>query len=344
MSPAEPVDSSALAPLREPVRLGRICMEKVWGGRSLERVLGAPLEGEGPIGETWELVDRLEQNSVVRGGPHDGRELRDLRATDREALLGATRPTAEDRFPVLVKYISTSQPLSVQVHPDDAAAERLHAGEAGKTESWYIVDAEPDSQIHLGLREGVDPSELVRAAGGAGVVDLLQTWPVRAGQFVHVPAGTLHAIGKGITLVEVQQNSDVTYRLYDWGRVGLDGAPRPVHVDECLLAATYEVPITGPVTPELVPAEAGGREAHLVETETYGLSLLELDGSRRLETAGRAQALVVLDGRGRLEVEGAAEPLELAAGETWLVPAAAGAYELAAIGDSLRLLLVDTRA
>lgn len=319
-------------------------MEKVWGGHSLEGVLGISLADRGPIGETWELVDRLEENSVVRGGTHDGRELRDLRATDREALLGATRPTAEDRFPVLVKYISTSQALSVQVHPDDAAAERLHSGESGKTESWYIIDAEPDSQIHLGLREGVDPSELVRCAGGAGVVDLLQTFPVRPGQFIHVPAGTLHAIGKGITLVEVQQNSDVTYRLYDWGRVGLDGQPRPVHVDECLMAARYDGPTPGPTLPEVEPVDAGGREARLVETETYALALLEVDGARLLETEGRAQALVFLEGSGRLLVEGSDERLEFTAGETWLVPASVGAYEVAAGGDMLRFLLVETRS
>lgn len=344
MSPAEPVDTTSAPPLREPVRLGRICMEKVWGGRSLERVLGVPLEGEGPIGETWELVDRLDQNSVVRGGPHDGRALRDLRATDREALLGATVPTAEDRFPLMVKYLSTSQPLSVQVHPDDATAARLHAGEAGKTESWLVVDAEPDSQIHLGLREGVDPSEFVRAACSAEVVDLLRTWPIRAGQFVHVPAGTLHAIGKGITLVEVQQNSDVTYRLYDWGRVGLDGRPRPVHVDECLMAANYDAPVAGPVTPELSSVGGDNHEAALVDAGSYRLTLHEVGSSRGFDTAGRAQVLVVLGGRGRLHLTGADEPLEVAAGETWLVPAVVGEYEVGCPEGRLRFLLVDTQA
>lgn len=343
MSSSDP-ETHASTALSAPLRLGRIFLEKVWGGRSLERVPGIELEGDGPIGETWELVDRTDHNSVVRGGEADGEHLRDLMATDRESLLGASRPTAEGRFPVLIKYLSASEPLSVQVHPNDAIATKLGAGDCGKTESWYILDAEPGSLVYLGLRPEVDPSELCTAAGGPGVVDALRAWPVTAGQFVHVPAGTLHAIGAGITLVEVQQNSDVTYRLYDWGRVGLDGKPRETHVNECLLATNYDEPVTGPVDPALESLGGDNHGARLVDTEHYGLGLFEVGSHIDLDTAGQAQALVLLEGTARLRLPDAVDPLLMERGDTWLVPATIGTYRLESTEGIAKVLVVDTKA
>ncbi len=334
------------AGLRMPLRMDRIAFEKVWGGRALERVPGIPLEIEGPVGETWELVDRVAENSTVRGGPHDGQALRELMAVDRDALLGAGRPTADGRFPVLIKYLHAAKPLSVQVHPDDRTARQLHAGESGKTESWYILDAEPGSLIYLGLREGVDSSDLASIASGPGLVDALQPWPVEAGQFVHVPAGTLHAIGEGITLVEVQQNSDVTYRLYDWGRAGLDGEPRETHVDEGLLAICYEEPIEGPKVLELQGLGGDNRCAALHDGEHYGMTLYELGSRIELDTRGMARAVVAIDGELRLRVSASEDPWEVETGDTWLLPAAVGAYSIepAKVGGAARVLLVDTKS
>ena len=343
MSASDP-ETHASTALRAPLRLGRIFLEKVWGGRSLERVPGIALEGDGPIGETWELVDRTDQNSVVRGGEADGTHLRDLMATERDALLGTAQATDEGRFPVLIKYLSASEPLSVQVHPNDAVAKKLGAGDSGKTESWYILDAEPGSLVYLGLRPEIDPTELCTAAGGPGVVDTLRAWPVTAGQFVHVPAGTLHAIGAGITLVEVQQNSDVTYRLYDWGRVGLDGTPRETHVNECLLSTSYEEPVTGPVDPALESLGGDNHGARLVDTEHYGLGLFELGSHLDLATEGKAQALVLLEGTARLHHEGAAEPLMMERGDTWLIPASLGGYRIETTEGTAKVLVVDTKA
>ncbi len=130
MSPEDPQTAAELA-LAIPLRLGHICLEKVWGGRALETVLGIDLDTDGPVGESWELVDRMEENSVVRGGPFDGRELRDLMATDREALMGKTAANDAGRFPILLKYLTATQALSVQVHPDDKIAQKLGAGDCG---------------------------------------------------------------------------------------------------------------------------------------------------------------------------------------------------------------------
>jgi len=312
----------------------------------LESVLGIELAGLGPVGETWELVDRIDRNSVVRGGPFDGRELRDLVATERGALLGATRPNGDGRFPVLIKYLSAAQPLSVQVHPDDSTARKLGGGDCGKTESWLILAAEPDSFVYLGLQDGVDPTEFAQAAGGPGIVDLMKPWPVEAGQFVHVPAGTLHAIGAGVTLVEVQQNSDLTYRLYDWGRVGLDGAPRETHAREGLLSIAYGERIEGPASPRLARDREGGdnRSVQLVTTDHYAIRLHEVGSYVELETDGRAQALVFLGGRARLWLDGAEEPWILGRGDTWLIPAVLGAYRIESSADTARFMVVTTAA
>ena len=179
---AEPEPDDALL---RPFRLSRICVEKVWGGRALERVLGIELGQDGPIGETWELVDRVDHNSVVADGRYEGQSLHWLMTNQRDALLGDASPSATDQFPLLVKFISATQPLSVQVHPDECVAGKLGKGEEGKSEAWLILDAEPDSLIYLGLRPEVDASEFAAAAGEAEVVDLLQSWTAEAGQFYY---------------------------------------------------------------------------------------------------------------------------------------------------------------
>ena len=342
MSSTNPQSSLRVA-LGVPLRLDRICLEKIWGGRVLEQVPGIELCSAGPVGETWELVDRTDQNSLVRGGPFDGRELRDLMATDREALLGATPANAEGRFPILIKYLSALQPLSVQVHPDDRTARQLSAGDCGKTESWYILAAQPGSLVYLGLQDGVDPATFAKLATGPGIVDLLRPWPVKAGQFVHVPAGTLHAIGEGVTLVEVQQNSDLTYRLYDWGRVGLDGNPRETHTREGLLSIRYEEPIEGPLDPEFIGDGGDNHSAKLVSTDHYAVELHEVGSHLECTTDGRAQALVLLEGDARLWIDGVDEPWVFEQGDTWLVPAAVGRYRIESSEGIARLLAVATQ-
>ncbi|MFT7486437.1 MAG: mannose-6-phosphate isomerase [Candidatus Paceibacteria bacterium] len=344
MSTQDP-QSSLRTSLGIPLRFERICLEKVWGGRALEEVPGIHLEAEGPVGETWELVDRTDNNSVVRDGPFAGRELRDLMATDRESLLGESALNGEGRFPVLIKYLSASQPLSIQVHPDDRTARNLGAGDCGKTESWFILSAEPGSLVYLGLRDGVDPADFANAARGAGIVDMLQPWPVKPGQFVHVPAGTLHAIGAGVTLVEVQQNSDLTYRLFDWGRCGLDGNPRKIHAREGLLSIRYDQLTEGPQDPELTGDGDGGdnRSAHLVQTDCYDLEIHEVGSHLEVSMAGHAHALILVEGNARLWVDGEDEPWTFDPGDTWLVPAAVGTYRIENCEGAAKILVVRIR-
>ena len=336
-------ESSVSQRVDEPLLFERVCLEKVWGGRTLEESLGITLTSDGPVGETWELSDHAEHCSVVRNGAHAGRTLHDLVRDHGEELLGGTKPTPENRFPLLVKYISTSQPLSVQVHPDDRTAKNLHAGDNGKDESWLILAAEPGSLVYLGLRPGVDPTQFAALAAGDGVVDLLQPWEVRPGQVIDVPAGTLHAIGAGITLAEVQQSSDLTYRLYDWGRKGLSGEPRETHVEQALLAIDYATPVSGPVEPVYQDEVGARRASDVVDGRHYALTLLEVSGHVDADTEGRALIYIVVEGSLRLDATTRESSWELSTGDTWLLPAAVGAHRLTATTDLSRLIVVTTR-
>ena len=214
-----------------PLTFEPLLKELVWGGRKLA-ALGKPLPDERPIGESWEVVDLPDDQSVVADGPLEGATLHQLVESHRSELLG---PVALDggRFPLLVKYIDAAQTLSVQVHPDEAAAARMGRGRP-KNEAWYILDAEPDGVLYLGLKPGTTRQQLEASIADGSIEELLVRVQARPGMLAPVTPGTVHAIGAGVLLAEVQQPSDTTYRVYDWGRVGLDGKPRQLHIAEAL--------------------------------------------------------------------------------------------------------------
>jgi len=324
--------------LCEPLLFERIYLKKVWGGRALEQALGIELAEEGEIGETWELSDRSDHNSVVADGACAGRELRGLMMSSAGSLLGKAKPSVSGAFPLLIKYLDAKQPLSVQVHPDHKTAQRIGV-EGGKTECWYILSAEPGALIYLGLKPDVDATTFAEKAAGPEVVDLLMPYEVEAGQFVFVPAGTVHAIGAGITLAEIQENCDVTFRLYDWGRVGLDGKPREAHVEKALLAMQYDQTLEGPVTPDL-----GGelnRQVQLADCEAFGVELHDLAGRLDFDTDGVPNAYIVVAGKGLLLIGG--EERAIKAGDVWLTPACVGPHALELDGEELRVLRVTAR-
>jgi len=203
-----------------------------WGGRRFEDDFGRDLPA-GPIGESWELVCLPDYESVVRQGSHEGRKLSELWQT------GALGGTAQGEFPFLLKWLDTSQWLSVQVHPDQKACDALGAGQP-KNEAWLIVHNEPDAAILLGHYPGLEEATLRQAAAGGTVQKWLYESRPRAGEMLLVEAGTLHAIGPGYLLLEVQQPSDTTYRVYDWKRMGLDGKPRELHLDEACKSIKFD--------------------------------------------------------------------------------------------------------
>src|SRR6201987_4814355 len=205
-------------------------IERVWGGRKLEALFGRQLPVTNPIGESWELVDRADAQSVVSEGKLKGVTLHELWMNGRRRIL--SEGYDYERFPLLIKILDASQALSVQVHPP--VHRKIKLLDEPKTELWYFVDTEEGASVYVGLKNGTLREDFQSALANGTVDRLLHRVPTRPGSFIFLPGGRLHAIGAGNVLFEVQQNSDTTYRVFDWNRLGLDGKPRTLHVEQSL--------------------------------------------------------------------------------------------------------------
>jgi mannose-6-phosphate isomerase len=211
---------------------------RVWGGRRLESVLHRTLPDGQPYGESWELVDRERDQSLVASGPLAGTSLHDLWTHHRADVFGGLLADAESaRFPLLIKILDCSDDLSIQVHPPASVAAAL--GGEPKTEMWYVAHADPGARIYAGLRAGVTREGFERALADGTVAGCVHHVDARTGDSLFVPSGRLHALGGGLLIYEIQQNSDTTYRVFDWNRLGLDGKPRALHVDESLQSIDF---------------------------------------------------------------------------------------------------------
>jgi mannose-6-phosphate isomerase len=317
--------------LIEPLKFERHFVEKVWGGRSLEAALGIVLPAGRTIGETWEIVDRAAENSRVAAGEWAGRTLGELMQLHAHELLGRAPAGKGGRFPLLVKYIDPAENLSVQVHPGDDAHGRVSGAEA-KTEAWYIVAARPGSKLYVGLRPDVTREHFERVAAGPGVVDTLLAWDVRAGDCLLVPGGTVHAISAGVTILEVQQNSDTTYRLWDWGRAG-----RETHVEQALRVVRFGAGTQGPLRASWAAA-AGLERAQLARSPHFAMDALRLRGRALRTTEEQFQIYAVLEGGGALRWR--ERTYALTRGDVWLIPACVGEHALEPHGA---LLVVNLR-
>jgi mannose-6-phosphate isomerase len=223
--------------MREFLQFQPLYHERVWGGRRLESFLGRRLPDGPPIGESWEIVDRPEAQSLVRGGPLAGTPLRKVIARHAGEVMGPKWP-ASRRFPLLVKWLDCSERLSLQVHPPAAVAAAL--GGEPKTENWYVANSAPGASLFVGLKRGVDREAFTRALAAGTAEECVNRISVTAGDSVLVHSGQVHAIDAGNLILEIQQNSDTTFRLHDWGRDGLDGKPRKLHVEESLRSILWE--------------------------------------------------------------------------------------------------------
>jgi len=323
----------------------------VWGGRRLERAVGMTLPGTGPIGETWELVDRSDYVSVVSSGTWKGATLTELVHDSPRELMGSAKLTPEGRFPLIVKFLDASEPLSVQVHPPSGTRGPL--GE-GKSEAWYILDAEHESKLWIGLKPGTTREHLAATASKRDVLEHVLEWPARRGDIAFIPGGTVHAIGGGITLLEVQENADTTHRLYDWDRAGLDGKPRALQPSESI-ASTDANASPKPHAAQFEALDAHTRCAGLVSAPCFAMDLYEIDGHRAFDTNDLALIYVVLQGRGSLVVndkngrslvssDKTRSASVIATGDLWLVPASVGPHTISAHDGSLKVMRVATRA
>jgi mannose-6-phosphate isomerase len=302
----------------------------VWGGRRLG-TLGKQLPTIEPYGESWEVSDHALHHSVVAGGPLVGRTLRQLLEADPLALLGSG-VAASAPFPWLIKLLDCHDWLSVQVHPDERAVRALWPMEGSKTEAWFILEAAPGSRVYAGLRPGIGPAELLAAVRAGGVTDCLHSFEPRPGDCLFLQAGTVHAVGGGVLMAEVQQTSDATYRLFDWNRKDARGQSRELHLADSLACIDWQ---RGPVEPLRAEAFGSPRRARqsLVSCPYFSLDHVQEAEQFRCGGAGRLQAAMVLSGRGQW-----ANGEELFAGQTWVLPAALPAVECRPEGH-LSLLL-----
>jgi mannose-6-phosphate isomerase len=302
-----------------PLRFHPYVRPMVWGGRGLGTLLAKPLPSDEPYGESWEVSDHPLHRSVVAAGPAAGRSLRDLMEHDRAALLG---PAADRHavFPWLIKFLDANDWLSVQVHPDERWVRELLPGEGSKTEAWFVLDAAPGSRVYAGLRPGVDRDRLRAALETGTVADCLHSFAPRPGDCVFLPAGTVHAVGGGVLMAEVQQTSDATFRLFDWNRRDAHGKTRTLHVREALACIDWH---QGPVQPVHVPGygtDPGSQRLTLVHCPYFTLTYVQESERFACGGDGRLHALIVVGGRGRLCTADGEEALTV--GQTWLLPAA----------------------
>ncbi|MDA7880800.1 class I mannose-6-phosphate isomerase [Akkermansiaceae bacterium] len=219
----------------EPITFAPLYMTRVWGGRSLERVYHRQLPDGQPYGESWEMSDREEEQSIVNHGPFAGKSLHDLWTNHREELFGPG--LTGERFPLLIKILDARDDLSIQVHPPVELAAEL-GGEA-KTEMWYIADCDPGAKLYVGFKEGVNKEDFEASLHDGSVADKVHAIQPQKDQSIFIPSGRLHAIGAGFLIYEIQQNSDTTYRVFDWNRLGLDGKPRDLHVEQSLKSIDF---------------------------------------------------------------------------------------------------------
>ena len=314
---------------RYPLLLDPILVERIWGGTRLASLLGKPLPGAGRIGETWESAAEAR----IANGPLAGETLAALARAHGPRLIG-TRPrvTEEVPFPLLAKFIDAEAVLSVQVHPDDRYAQAQLSEPFGKTEAWYIVAAEPDAVIYHGLRDLDDPDAVAGALRRGAIRDHLCAVPVHAGDTLFTPAGTVHAIGAGIILYEIQQYSDATLRLYDWDRVGDDGRPRTLHLDHGVATCVPATPAEHTIRPQAL--DDHGERALLVACRYFALELRRPQNGGVLTTDGTTfHLLTVLAGQLRVHAAGS-PPIDADPGRTILIPAAPGEYRLEATAEA----------
>lgn len=292
--------------------------DRVWGGRNLERLYAKTLPPKVVIGESWEITDRPDDVSVITNGPLAGHDLRWLMQNHRTALLGNAKPQG-GTFPLLIKILDAQQKLSLQVHPSANKAAQL--GGEPKTEMWFIADAAPGAELYAGLQRGITRTDFERKLANGSVADCFHRIAVKAGDTMFLPSGRVHAIGAGLVIFEIQQNSDTTYRVFDWNRAGLDGKPRELHVAQSLESidfTDFEPPLVSAKVHEL--SNASIRE--LVNDPLFVVeSWLMHSADAVCWRKQRMQIIGVVSGSLTITSDAEVAPVELAAGQFCLVPA-----------------------
>lgn len=302
-----------------PLRLEPIYKEKIWGGNGLEKLYNRKLPND-KIGESWELAAHPHGMSVVKNGIHKGKSLLELINKYPEKMLGnKIGHRKRDYFPLLIKFLDANDKLSVQVHPDDDYALRVE-NEAGKTEMWYILAAKPGAKLIYGLKAGTQKKDFEEAVKKGCLEKYLNEVEVKKGDIFFMPAGTIHAIGEGILLAEIQQNSDTTYRVYDWNRAGMDGKPRDLHIEKALDVIDFNREMVQAKSTPLCREYTAYKRHFLAACPYFITEKIEVKEEYMLNPGNsRFYVLINLEGEGNILYNGGNYPLN--PGNTLFLPA-----------------------
>lgn len=297
-----------------PLRFRPVIRHYMWGGKRLGAELGKPIGDSETAAECWEIVDHGADQSVVAEGPLAGKTLHDIVTQHSADLFGRHHPRRQ--FPLLLKLLDCQKTLSVQVHPNDAQGAKLTPPDLGKTEAWFVLAADPGCKIYAGLKPGVDRHALESAVAAGTCEECLHEFEARACDCLLIEAGTVHALGAGLLIAEIQQASDTTYRLFDWNRVDRDGKPRELHIRQALDVIDFS---RGPVEPVSSEAMPLGGVACLAKCDKFVLDRRDITKPQPLPRDERFHILAVVDGV--LELRSKESSSVLQRGETILVPA-----------------------
>lgn len=318
-----------------PLIFHPIFKERVWGGRELERLFCKKLPAGKPIGESWEISDRAGDVSVIANGPLAGKDLRWVMENHATELLGGAKTATGGRFPLLCKILDAREKLSLQVHPPAGKAGELN-GEP-KTEMWFIADATPDASLYVGLKRGVTRAEFEKKIADANVAGCFHRIPVRTGDAMYLPSGRVHAIGDGLVIFEIQQNSDTTYRVFDWNRLGLDGRPRELHVQQSLESIDFN-----DFEPGLVSNKyANGpnfKSRELVQGALFSVHEMQIASSTSILLGKRRMRIIALVKGAATVIDGGGTRVDLKPGQFCLIPACAEGTEVEAAPQTTFLM------
>jgi mannose-6-phosphate isomerase len=316
-----------------PLTFHPIFKERIWGGREIEKLYGKKLPAGKLIGESWEISDRPNDESIISNGKFAGKSLRWLMENHARELIGDAKPANENRFPLLIKILDAHEKLSLQVHPPAGKAAELK-GEP-KTEMWFIADAAPDASLYVGLKRGVTRAEFEKKISDGSVADCFHRVPVRAGDTMFLPSGRVHAIGDGLVIFEIQQNSDTTYRVFDWNRVGLDGKPRELHIAQSLASIDFN-----DFEPKLVEARFSGIEVKkirpLVSNPLFNVENWKLKSSASIFLKLKKLQVIGITS-GQIQIKSGPAAVGLSAGQFCLIPASLERTEILAKSDAMLL-------
>jgi mannose-6-phosphate isomerase len=316
--------------LDQPLRFVPVLKEYLWGGRRLGTALGKPIGSGDHYAESWEIVDHGADQSVVAEGPLAGKTLHELVNQYGEALFGRHHPRSQ--FPLLFKLLDAQQTLSVQVHPNDEQGALLTPPDLGKTEAWVVLAAEAGAKIYAGLRPGVDRQTLERHLASGTCDRCLHQFEPDPGDCVFLQAGTVHALGAGLLIAEIQQSSNTTYRLFDWNRVDKDGKPRQLHITESLDTIDYS---RGPVGPQQPRVTDRPHVQRLVECDKFVLNRWRINSPTPNDSGNRFHILAAIGGSASVSAAGQSVPLTR--GSSILIPAACRQFAISPDGPAVLL-------